>query len=147
MSLKTSSVAPNMSETDTPTDTTRDTTTETKSETQNGSQTQSNYVSEQTWGGEKLDFKKPIIVNETLSDKELQTEIKNKFDGSDVGSGFGNLIASSVPQMDDDNKKAAQVLATQGEKAAVQYMFQHPTEKDGDKPRQMSYSEMRMRYG
>ena len=44
--------------------------------------------------------------------------------------------------MDDLNKKAMAVMATQGMDAAVKHMF-----TDQDTGRQLSYGEMRMRYG
>ena len=46
------------------------------------------------------------------------------------------------PVMDDLNKKAMDVMATQGMDAAVKHMF-----TDQDTGRQLSYGEMRMRYG
>ena len=50
--------------------------------------------------------------------------------------------------MDDNNKKAYDVMKTEGTDAAVKFMFQHPTEKKDDgKPRKMSYAEMRSFYG
>ena len=55
---------------------------------------------------------------------------------------------SVINGMDDNNNKALHIMNTQGIPQAMEFMFQHPTEttKDG-KPRQMSYSEMRMYYG
>ena len=44
--------------------------------------------------------------------------------------------------MDERNKKAYKVLATKGEAAAVKHMF-----TDDKTGRQLSYSEMRSRYG
>ena len=44
--------------------------------------------------------------------------------------------------MDELNKKAATILFTEGEEAAIKHMFQHPYEN-----RQMSYSQMRSFYG
>lgn len=45
-------------------------------------------------------------------------------------------------QMDDTNKKAMDVLQTKGMNAAIDYMF-----KDPETGRQLSYAEMRDRYG
>lgn len=45
-------------------------------------------------------------------------------------------------QMDNTNKKAMDVLQTKGMNAAIDYMF-----KDPDTGRQLSYAEMRDRYG
>jgi hypothetical protein len=44
--------------------------------------------------------------------------------------------------MDDANKKALDVMATKGASDAIKYMF-----TDQDTGRQLSYSEMRSRYG
>jgi hypothetical protein len=44
--------------------------------------------------------------------------------------------------MDEDNKKALNVMKTEGMDAAVKHMF-----TDQETGRQLSYSEMRMRYG
>ena len=44
--------------------------------------------------------------------------------------------------MDDNNKKALEVMATQGTDAAIKHMFKHP-----ETGRQLSYGEMRMFYG
>ena len=50
--------------------------------------------------------------------------------------------------MNDNNKKAYNVMKAKGTDAAVKFMFQHPTEKKEDKnPREMSYAEMRSFYG
>lgn len=52
-------------------------------------------------------------------------------------------------KMDELNKKAANVLVTQGDQAFIEHVFTHP--EDHDKPkeekRQLSYAEMRMLYG
>lgn len=52
-------------------------------------------------------------------------------------------------KMDELNKKAMNVLNTQGDKAFIEHVFTHP--EDHDKPkeerRQLSYAEMRMLYG
>jgi len=86
-----------------------------------------------------------------LDPKELQNQFSEKFSADfdkDVDSKLiGNLIKESIPHMDKNNKKAAQVMLTGGMDEAVKYMFQHPTEKINGKPRQMSYGEMRMHYG
>ena len=46
------------------------------------------------------------------------------------------------PNMDEDNKTAANVFNTQGEKAFLKHVF-----TDQETGRTMSYSEMRYRYG
>lgn len=45
-------------------------------------------------------------------------------------------------QMDDANKKAMDVLQTKGMSAAIEHMF-----KDPESGRQLTYGEMRARYG
>ena len=97
--------------------------------------------------------KSHIIISDDdmLDPKELQNQFSEKFSpdfNKDMDSKLiGNLIKESIPHMDKNNKKAAQVMLTGGMDEAVKYMFQHPTEKINGKPRQMSYGEMRMHYG
>lgn len=52
------------------------------------------------------------------------------------------VLAGLMPAMDNDNRAAAQVMATQGLSTAVQFMF-----TDQETGGQLSYSEMRARYG
>jgi peptide deformylase len=52
------------------------------------------------------------------------------------------LLASMMPKMDDKNLAAAQIMATKGLSAALQYML---TDQETGQP--LSYSEMRSRYG
>lgn len=53
-----------------------------------------------------------------------------------------------VKNMDDNNKKAAEIMIKDGMEEAVKFMFQHPTKKTSDgKPREMTYAEMRYYYG
>lgn len=47
-----------------------------------------------------------------------------------------------IPNMDEANKTAANVFNTQGKKAFLKHIF-----TDQETGRQMSYSEMRYRYG
>lgn len=55
---------------------------------------------------------------------------------------------SIVKNMDDNNKKAVEIMNKDGMEEAVKFMFQHPTEKTSDgKPREMTYAEMRYYYG
>ena len=50
--------------------------------------------------------------------------------------------------MDNNNKKAAEIMNDKGMKEAVKFMFQHPTEKTSHgKPKEMTYAEMRYYYG
>ena len=52
-------------------------------------------------------------------------------------------------KMNDLNKKAMNILGTQGDNSFIEHVFTHP--EDHDKPkeekRQLSYAEMRMLYG
>ena len=52
------------------------------------------------------------------------------------------IIDYNYNQMDDYNKKAADVMKTQGLDAAIQHMF-----TDQETGRQLTYGEMRARYG
>lgn len=50
--------------------------------------------------------------------------------------------------MDDNNKKVMETWKNKGQAAAVEQMFQHPTDKDDNgKPKALSYAEMRDLYG
>ena len=87
-----------------------------------------------------------ILVNE----KESATE-GTVTEGTVTEVAETNQTAKSIAQMykknnylvmDDLNKKAMNVMTTQGMDAAVKHMF-----TDQDTGRQLSYGEMRMRYG
>lgn len=55
---------------------------------------------------------------------------------------------SIIKNMDNNNKKAAEIMNDKGMKEAVKFMFQHPTEKTSHgKPKEMTYAEMRYYYG
>lgn len=58
------------------------------------------------------------------------------------GSGEKVVPKNMYAAMDTNNKKAADVLASKGTKAAVEHMFKHP--KTGEK---MDYATMRSYYG
>jgi len=58
------------------------------------------------------------------------------------GSGEKLINKQVYSQMDNNNKKAADVLASKGTEAAVEYMFKHP--ETGQK---MDYATMRYYYG
>jgi hypothetical protein len=92
-----------------------------------------------------------ISDDDMIEPKELQKKFDEKFTSTFASKGdskiIGELIKGAIPHMDKNNKKAAQVMVTQGVDEAVKYMFQHPKEKVDGKPRQMSYGEMRMHYG
>lgn len=53
-----------------------------------------------------------------------------------------NIIDANYDKMDDNNKKAANILKTEGVESAVKHMF--IDQKTGNK---LSYGEMRARYG
>ena len=75
------------------------------------------------------------INNDTTTDTTTDT-IKNEIKFAKTwDKAFGK-------NMDEDNKKALNVMKTEGIDGAVKHMF--TDQKTG---RQLSYSEMRMRYG
>ena len=55
--------------------------------------------------------------------------------------GFGHCSCWSSPVMDEANKKVLLILETEGQEAALKAMF------TGERGQQLSYSEMRARYG
>ena len=63
-------------------------------------------------------------------DEKICKEFKNEKSESKVNTG-----------MDEKNKKALNVLMTEGDKAFVKHVF------TGENGRQLSYAEMRSRYG
>tara|TARA_B110000879_G_scaffold132800_1_gene174014 strand:- start:10 stop:261 length:252 start_codon:yes stop_codon:yes gene_type:complete len=75
------------------------------------------------------------INNDTTTDTTTDT-IKNEIKFAKTwDKAFGK-------NMDEDNKKALNVMKTEGADAAVKHMF-----TDQETGQQLSYSEMRMRYG
>ena len=70
------------------------------------------------------------IKIEHESEKNETDQLKNKTFESNVNTG-----------MDEKNKKALNVLMTEGDKAFVKHVF------TGENERQLSYSEMRGMYG
>ena len=79
-------------------------------------------------------------------DNDEKNKIKELFKDkpeNTVKEGSGKDIPlANYEQMDESNKKAADVMASQGMKAAIKYMF--TDQKTGG---QMSYAEMRSRFG
>ena len=65
-------------------------------------------------------------------------------DSTDKSKDFAKSVKSTpiYDSMDANNKKALDVMATQGADAAVKHMF---TDQETGRP--LSYAEMRMRYG
>jgi hypothetical protein len=50
--------------------------------------------------------------------------------------------------MDANNQKAFDIMSKEGTQKALEFMFQHPNEKNADgTPRNLSYGEMRSFYG
>ena len=72
---------------------------------------------------------------EDIISKGIKSQDTHNFRFADI------LIDGAIPYMDEKNKKAALIMKTQGTDAAVKHMF-NPT---GD--RELSYAEMRTRYG
>ena len=72
---------------------------------------------------------------EQQTSQQTSQEAEKNFAKTYIESGLSN-------NMDDANKKALDVMATKGASDAIKYMF-----TDQDTGRQLSYSEMRSRYG
>jgi len=56
----------------------------------------------------------------------------------------GSQSVQKEPAMDDANRKAVEVLNTQGDDAYMKHVF---TDQKDDNKRELSYMEMRMLYG
>lgn len=87
-----------------------------------------------------------IMDNKDSNKKAHNVNMENKNsdklkNDSSVKKGSGANI-STYQMMDDNNKKAADVLVSKGMDAAVEFMFKHP--KTGQK---MDYATMRYYYG
>ena len=77
-------------------------------------------------------------INVTKPESETETTSKNNT----------NKVQENSINMDENNKKAFEIMKNEGSQKAVEFMFKHPTEKnDYGEPRKMSYSEMRSFYG
>ena len=85
-----------------------------------------------------LDPNKQIKTNTPLN-PSMETNVSGKSKGLAL---VDNIIACSYEKMDNNNKKAADVMKTQGMEAAIQHMF---TDQRSGLP--LSYAEMRARYG
>jgi non-ribosomal peptide synthetase component E (peptide arylation enzyme) len=85
-----------------------------------------------------LDANKQIKTNKTLN-PSMETNASGKSKGLAL---VDDIIACSYEKMDNNNKKAADVMKTQGIEAAVQHMF---TDQRTGLP--LTYAEMRARYG
>ena len=72
--------------------------------------------------------------------KFIDTPIENKDDGKSFAKSYKETPFGEG--MDDANKKALDVMATEGMDSAIKHMF-----TDQETGRQLSYAEMRSRYG
>ena len=88
-----------------------------------------------------------IMTQQKIPSTKERIEAKHKDSGKDQAKDQAddfvhNIIDYNYDQMDDHNKKAADVMKTQGMDAAIQHMF-----TDQETGRQLTYGEMRARYG
>ena len=74
--------------------------------------------------------------------ENIETDTKTSPSNVSANRFVHNIIDYNYNQMDDHNKKAADVMKTQGLDAAIQHMF-----TDQETGRQLTYGEMRARYG
>ena len=83
-------------------------------------------------------------TNADKIENEFQKFIDNVDKKNDDGRSFATAykVAGFDEGMDDANKKGIDIMEKDGMKAAVKYMF-----TDQNSGRQLSYGEMRMRYG
>ena len=88
-----------------------------------------------------VDGEVSVVVDEDEKNK-INELFKDKPENT-VKEGSGKDIPlANYEQMDESNKKAADVMASQGMEAAIKHMF--TDQKTGG---QMSYAEMRSRFG
>jgi len=80
-------------------------------------------------------YEKKVENTEEKQDTDAQLEKEREFGKKYKEGPF-------YSQMDEDNKAAVDVMANEGMDAAVKHMF-----TDQESGRQLSYAEMRMRYG
>ena len=78
------------------------------------------------------------------SNKEIPKETTKPTDDSKVIPGSGEKLVNKqvYSLMDNNNKKAADVMASKGVDAAVEHMFKHP-----NTGKKMDYATMRYYYG
>lgn len=92
---------------------------------------------------------KEIIQNEFMKNNEtfklntltLEEHVNNVCNPKNI-NGWGVSISPSYHQMDNHNKKAADIMATGNFKKAVEHMFM-----DEETGKSLTYAEMRSRYG
>ena len=83
-------------------------------------------------------------VDDTTKTVDFENFVNNVENKDDDGKSFATAYkdAGFDAGMDDANKKGIDIMEKDGMEAAVKYMF-----TDQDSGRQLSYGEMRMRYG
>jgi len=92
----------------------------------------------------KQEIQNEFIKNDEsfkLNTLTLEKHIDNICNPKNI-KGWGSLITPSYNQMDNQNKKIADIMATGNMKKAVEHMF-----KDDETGKELTYSEMRSRYG
>ena len=107
----------------------------------------------QTMAKEAIDavFKK--VIRNKVDDPKVQGDGQNVVevvkDNTPILQEMERCGLVNVSGMDENNKKAWDVLENKGTEAAVQFMFKHPYDKDPTtgEGRSMSYAEMRSFYG
>lgn len=85
-----------------------------------------------------------ISGGNTHNDNELSEILRNMVQADDDGKEMAKIYQQTgfAKAMDEPNKKALDVMANEGTDAAVKHMF-----TDQESGRQLSYAEMRSRYG
>lgn len=82
------------------------------------------------------------LVVDDNEKKKIKELFKDKPENTVTEGSGKDIPLANYEQMDESNKKAADVMASQGMKAAIEYMF--TDQKTGGK---ISYAEMRARFG
>ena len=78
-----------------------------------------------------------------ITDKKINNDTDTNTDAIKKEKNFAKTWDKAFGKnIDEDNKKALNVMKTEGMDAAVKHMF-----TDQETGRQLSYPEMRMRYG
>tara|TARA_A100001388_G_scaffold209382_1_gene159862 strand:+ start:57 stop:296 length:240 start_codon:yes stop_codon:yes gene_type:complete len=79
-----------------------------------------------------------------MGNTQAKTEMKDepRQNSDHVKKVVDQIIDITYDNMDDHNKKAVDVMKTKGMSAAIEHMF-----TDQDTGRQLTYGEMRARYG
>lgn len=85
--------------------------------------------------------KATVEVNNDEKNK-IKELFKDKSENTVIEGSGKNIPLANYEQMNQNNKKAADVMASQGMKAAIEHMF--TDQKTGGK---MTFAEMRSRFG